>query len=219
MQAARAAGCSPALAHEPGWTVTLATGSASNVNGGAAGAVTGIQNVIGTASGTNNLTGSSQGNILIGGSGLNALIGGSGGSLLIGGSGHGSITGGSGTDILIARTTTYNATTTAGQNSLMAILAELQSADTFADKVYDLIHGTNSGDPAPHGHDLNGSNKLTWGGTSPTVKASTGAFTLSGDISSSTASDWFFSNAFSTVKDFNDDGVTDENNNNAIGVL
>jgi hypothetical protein len=196
-------------------TVNLATGSATNVNGGAAGAVTSIQNVIGSTTGTNNLTGDSQGNILIGGSGLNTIVGGSGSSLLIGGSGHGSITGGSGTDILIAGTTTYNATTTAGETSLMAILAELQSADTFAQKVYDLIHGNNSGG----GHDLNGSNKLTWGGSSATVKASSGAFTLKGDTSASSAADWFFSNSSSTVTDFNDDGVQDEHNNNALGVF
>jgi hypothetical protein len=187
-------------------TVNLATGSATNVNGGAVGAVVGIQNVIGSATGTNNLTGSSSGNILIGGSGLNTLTGGSGGSLLIGGSSHGSITGGSLTDILIAGTTTYNATTTAGQNALMAILAELQSGDTFATKVNDIIHGGG----------LNGSNKLTWG---TTVHASTGAFTLSGDTAGSGAADWFFSNSSSTVTDFNDDGVSDEHNNNALGVF
>jgi len=197
-------------------TVNLATGSATDVNNGAAGAVTNIQNVLGSTTGTNNLTGDSQGNILIGGSGLNALVGGSGNSLLIGGSGHGSIHGGSGSDILIAGVTTNNALTPAGVDSLMAILDELQSADAFADKVYDLIHGTNTGDPAPHGHDLNGSNKLTWGGT---VRASSGSFTLSGDTSASSAADWFFSNSSSIVKDFNDDGVKDEHNNNAIGVF
>jgi hypothetical protein len=196
-------------------TVNLATGSATNVNGGAAGAVTNIQNVIGSASGTNNLTGNSLGNILIGGSGLNTLTGGSGNSLLIGGSGHGTITGGSGTDILIAGTTTYSATSASGQTSLMAILAELQSADTFTQKVSDLLNGNKSGG----GSDLNGTDKLTWDGSSPTVKASTGAFTLSGDTSASSAADWFFSNASSTVKDFNDDGVKDEHNNNAIGTF
>jgi hypothetical protein len=200
-------------------TVNLATGSATNVNGGAAGAVSGIQNVIGTASGTNNLTGNAQGNILIGGSGANTLVGGSGGSLLIGGSGHGSITGGSSTDILIAGSTTYNATTTAGQLALITVLAELQSSDTFAEKVYDIIHGTDSGDPYGHGSDLNGSNKLTWGVTGATVQASTGAFKLSGDTSAATTADWFFSNASGTVNDFNDDGVKDEHNNNAIGVF
>jgi hypothetical protein len=101
----------------------------------------------------------------------------------------------------------------------MAILAELQSSDTFADKVYYIIHGTNSGDPAPHGHDRNGSNKLTWGGGSPTVKASSRAFTLKGDTSAASTTDWFFANASSAVKDFNDDGVKDEHNNNAIGVF
>jgi hypothetical protein len=197
-------------------TVNLAAGSATSVNGSAAGAVTGIQNVLGSATGTNHLTGDSQGNILIGGSGSNTLTGGSGSSLLIGGTGHGSITGGSGSDILIAGVTTYDARTAAGEDSLMAILAELQSADNFADKVYDLIHGTNEGDPAPHGHDLNGSNKLTWGGT---VRASSGAFTLMGDTSTSSNPDWFFSSSPSTVSDFNDDGVQDEHNNNAIGVF
>ena len=197
-------------------TVNLATGSATNVNSAAAGAVTGIQNVIGSSSGTNVLTGDSQGNILIGGSGLNTLTGGSGNSLLIGGSGHGSITGGSGSDILIAGTTTYVPTTASGRTSLMVILAELQSADTFAQKVYDLIHGTDAGDPNGTGSDLNGTNKLTWGGT---VNHSGGAFTLSGDTSAETTADWFFSNASSTISDFNDDGVQDEHNNNALGVF
>jgi hypothetical protein len=196
-------------------TVNLGTSSATNVNAGAAGAVTGIQNVIGSASGTNILTGNSQGNVLIGGSGANTLTGGSGNSLLIGGSGHGTITGGAGEDVLIAGTTTYTATTTAGRNSLMAILAELQSADTFAQQVYDIIHGNSAGG----GSDLNGSNKLTWGVAGATVKASTGAFTLAGDTSAGTTADWFFSSAPSTVGDFNDDGGSDEHNNNAIGVF
>jgi hypothetical protein len=196
-------------------TVNLATGSATNVNGGAAGAVTNIQNVVGSAGGTNTLTGDAQGNVLIGGSGSNTLIGGSGGSLLIGGSGSGTITGGAATDILIAGTTTFNATTTAGQDALMAILAELQSADTFAEKVSDIINGSKAGG----GSDLNGSNRLTWGGASATVKASTGSFTLTGDTSAQTTADWFFANASSTITDFNDDGVKDQHNNNAIGVF
>jgi hypothetical protein len=193
-------------------TVNLATGSATSVNNGAAGSVTNIQNVLGSSSGTNVLTGDSQGNILIGGSGLNTIVGGSGSSLLIGGSGHGTITGGSGTDILIAGFTAYSAQSTAGVDALMSILAELQSADSFAQKVSDIIDGY----ATDGGSHLNGNNKLTWGGT---VRASSGAFTLSGDTSASLAADWFFSNASSTVKDFNDDGVKDEHNNNAIGVF
>jgi hypothetical protein len=204
-----------ALASSNTVTVNLATGSATNVNSGAAGAVTNIQNVIGSGTGTDILTGNSKGNILIGGSGANTLTGGSGGSLLIGGSGHGSVTGGASSDILIAGTTTYNATTTVGQNALMSILAELQSTDTFAQKVSDIINGNKSGG----GSDLNGSNKLTWGGTNPTVKASAGAFTLSGDSSAATTADWYFANASSTITDFNDDGGKDEHNNNTIGVF
>jgi len=172
------------------------------------------QNVIGSASGTNNLTGIAS-NILIGGSGLNTLVGGGGNSLLIGGSGHGSITGGSIADILIAGTTTYNATTTAGQAALMAILAELNSGDPFPDIVYDLIHGTNVGDPAPHGSDLNGSNKLTWGVSGATVRASTGSFTLNRNAAAT--NDWFFSRLPSTVNGFVTG--TDEHNNNAIGIF
>jgi hypothetical protein len=193
-------------------TVNLATGSATNVKGGAAGAVTNIQDVLGSATGTNNLTGDAQGNILIGGSGLNTLVGGSGSSLLIGGSGHGSITGGSGQDILIAGTTTDNPLSAAGVDALMSILAELQSADSFFQKVSDITDGF----ATDGGSHLNGNNKLTWGGT---VRASTGAFTLSGDPSASSNPDWFFSRSPSTVTDFNDDGVQDEHNNNAIGVF
>ncbi len=196
-------------------TVNLGTGSAANVDGGAVGAVSNIQNVIGSASGANQLTGNSQGNILIGGSGINTLTGGGGDSLLIGGSGSGAITGGPNTDILIAGTTTYNALTTAGEDSLMAILAELRSTDTFAQKVSDIVNGNASGG----GSDLNGGNKLSWGGSSPTVEASSGAFTLSGDASAENTADWFFSSTSSTVKDFDDDGVKDEHNNNAIGVF
>jgi hypothetical protein len=49
------------------------------------------------------------------------------------------------------------------------------------------------------------------------VRASTGSLTLSGDSGASSNPDWFFSS--SPVTDFNDDGVQDEHNNNAIGVF
>jgi hypothetical protein len=52
-----------------------------------------------------------------------------------------------------------------------------------------------------------------------TAHASSGAFTLSGDSSASSNPDWFFCNSSSTVTDFDDDGVNDEHNNNAIGVF
>jgi hypothetical protein len=195
--------------------VNLATGSAANVNSGLSGSIWGIQNVLGSGSGTNILTGDAQGNILIGGSGSNTLFGGTRSSLLIGGSGHGAITGGSGQDIEIAGTTAYNAATIGGRNALMSLLAELQSTNTFAQKVSDIIHGNNLGG----GSDLNGSNKLTWGVSGATVKASLGAFKLTGDSSASATADWFFANAASIVSDFNDDGVHDEHNNNGFGMF
>jgi hypothetical protein len=180
-------------------TVNLATGAATNVNGGAAGAVSRIQNVLG-GSGNNNLTGNAQGNILIGG-GTNTLVGGSGNSLLIGGSGGGTITGGSGQDILIAGTTSFNSSEVA----LMSLLQELQRTDrTFAQKVADLKNGGG----------YNGSYKLTWG---TTVTQGARSYTLSGDASASAQPDWFFANlgptgVFDTITDFNDDGVTDQLN-------
>jgi hypothetical protein len=180
-------------------TVNLATGSATGVNGGAAGAVKNVQNVIGCA-GNNILTGDAQGNILIGGGGTNTIVGGSGNSLLIGGSGGGSVTGGSGQDILIAGTTTFDS----NETTLMSILREWQRTDkTFARKVQDLKNGGG----------YNGSNKLTW---NTTVNQGTKAFTLAGDTSASSQPDWFFANLGSGVKDVitdrNDDHETDQLN-------
>jgi hypothetical protein len=87
-------------------TVNLATGSATAVGGGAAGALSNVQNVI-SGRGNNTLTGSAQGNVLVGGPGNDTLTAGSGRSLLIGGSGLDTLTGGAGDDILIAGTTTF----------------------------------------------------------------------------------------------------------------
>ena len=65
-------------------SVNLATGSATNVNGGAAGAVTNIQDVH-AGDGGSTMMGDAQGNILVGGSGVDTITGGTGRSLLIGG--------------------------------------------------------------------------------------------------------------------------------------
>ena len=72
------------------------------MNGGAAGAVTNIQDVH-AGNGGSSLTGDSQGNILVGGAGADTITGGTGRSLLIGDQGADQITGGStsGGDILI----------------------------------------------------------------------------------------------------------------------
>jgi streptogramin lyase len=119
-------------------TVNLATGSATNVNGGAAGAVTNIQDVI-SGSGTDTLTGDSQGNILIGHGGADTINGGSGLSLLIGGTGASTINGGSGGDILIGGKTSYDTT---NHTALMIILAEWQSADSYAVRTDEISDGT-----------------------------------------------------------------------------
>jgi hypothetical protein len=139
-------------------TVNLTTGAATNVNGSAAGAVTGIQDVRG-GNGGNTLTGNTQakligntqGNILVGGAGNNTITGGSGASLLIGGPGTDTVIGGSGGDILIGGTTAYDANTTA----LMSILAEWQSSNSYATRISHLKNGGG----------LNGSNKLVLGST------------------------------------------------------
>jgi hypothetical protein len=118
--------------------VNLAAGSATNVNGGAAGAVTNIRDVI-SGSGTDTLTGNREGNILIGRGGNDTINGGSGRSLLIGGTGASTINGGSGGDILIGGRTTYDMTNRA---ALMAILAEWQSADSYAVRTDEISDGT-----------------------------------------------------------------------------
>jgi hypothetical protein len=164
-------------------TVNLATGSATNVNGGAAGAVTNIQNVHGGNHG-NTLTGNGQGNILIGGSGSNTITGGSGMSILIADKGPSTITGGSsGGDILIGDYTTYDAMTTANELALMSILAEWQSADSYAVRFHDINTGTGGG--------LNGTAKLNWGTTVKDDGTPDAPVTLTA-APSAQALDWFF---------------------------
>jgi hypothetical protein len=165
-------------------TVNLATGSATNVNSGAGGAVSGIQDVHG-GNGGNTLTGNSLGNILIGGSGSNTITGGSGRSLLIGDAGPSTITGGSGGtatggDILIAGTTTFDSVTNAHLNALMAILAEWQSADSYATRFSKI----NTGTGMPPG------DRLTWGST---VLDNNKVNTLKGQAGAG-VTDWFFAN-------------------------
>jgi hypothetical protein len=116
-------------------TVDLATGTTA-INGVANASVSGIQNVIGGA-GNDILTGDSQGNILIEHGGAGTINGGTGRSLLIRGIGAATVNGGSSGDILIGGKTSYDTT---NHVALMAILAEWQSADTYAvrqDKIND----------------------------------------------------------------------------------
>jgi hypothetical protein len=131
-------------------TVNLATNSATGVGGG----IAHIRNVRGGRGG-NTLTGTALGNILIGGAGPNTLVGGAGRSLLIGGPGKDTITGHSGGDILIAGSTDYDASSLAHDLALESLLAEWQSANSYATRIGHLKNGGG----------LNGSNKLIWGVT------------------------------------------------------
>jgi hypothetical protein len=159
--------------------VNLQTGSASKVAGGAVGKVANIQDVHG-GDGGSTLTGNGQGNILIGGAGADTIQGGSGRSLLIGGKGADHVTGGSGGDILIGDYTSYDAMTTANETALMGILAEWQSAHSYATRFHDINTGTGGG--------LNGTKKLNFG---TTVKDDGAADTVTA-AASAQALDWFF---------------------------
>ena len=171
-------------------TVNLQKGSASNVNRGAAGALSNTQNVHG-GDGGNKLTGNAQGNILIGGQGANTIIGGSGRSLLIGGKGPSAITGGSGGsaaggDILIGGRTVYDNMTPANEAALMSILAEWQSKDSYAIRFSAISTGKGGG--------LNG-NKLNWGTTVfDNLQVNTFTAQAAKRGTAVAAVDWFFAN-------------------------
>jgi hypothetical protein len=167
--------------------VNLVTGSATNVNSGLAGSVTNIQNVHG-GNALNTLTGDSQGNILIGGSaGGGTITGGTGRSLLIADKGGASVTGGSGSDILIADYTTFDTMSTAHELALMSILAQWQSADSYADRFGDI----NKSSAYVGGSHLNGNNVLMWGTTVKDDGLPDAAATVTAAPSLS-ALDWFF---------------------------
>jgi hypothetical protein len=167
--------------------VNLQTGSATGVAGGAVGKVSNIQDVHGSNGGST-LTGDAQGNVLIGGTGADTITGGTGASILIGDKGADQISGGSalGGDILIGDYTTFDAMTTANQAALMSILAEWQSADSYANRFHDIHQGTSY---LPGSH-LNGNNKLVFGPTG-TVRSDGAVDTLTAAVSGQ-ALDWFF---------------------------
>jgi hypothetical protein len=168
--------------------VNLAAGTATNTGG-----VSNIQNVHGGNHG-NTLTGDAQGNILIGGSGTNTITGGSGMSLLIADKGTSTIKGGSTNgDILIGDYTTYDGMTTTHETALMSILAEWQSADSYATRFHDISTGTGGG--------LNGSNKLNWGTTVKDAPSTNDpAYTLT--AASASGLDWFFLDSNDTKDNF-----------------
>jgi RTX calcium-binding nonapeptide repeat (4 copies) len=166
-------------------TVNLATGSATGVAGGGTSRVRNIQNVHG-GDGGSTLTGNAQGNILIGGAGSDTLSGGTGRSILIGGQGADSVTGGSSSDILIGDSTSWDPMTSLHEVALMAVLAEWQSADSYAIRFHDINTGTGGG--------LNGTAKLNFG---TTVLDDGSADTVTAAVST-LALDWFFLGAGDT---------------------
>jgi hypothetical protein len=177
-------------------SVNLQIGAATNVNGGAAGAVTSIQDVFG-GNGGNTLIGDSQGNILVGGTGADTIDGGTGRSLLIGGGGADHVTGGStsGGDILIGGTTSYDSGTSADKTALTAILAEWQSTDSYGTRFTKIDDGT-----IPGGYSLNYDTTVQGDGDA----VLTGAAYAAG-------LDWFFQGAHDKLVHF----VTGEHLNNS----
>ncbi len=159
-------------------SVNLATGNATGVSGG----VTNVQNVRG-GSGGNTLTGNALGNILIGGTGTNTLTGGSGRSILIGDQGVATIKGGSNDDIMIGGSTSYDSSSMANDLALEAILAEWQSADSYATRISQIKAGV------PGGY------QLLWG---TTVFDNGKADTLTGGG----GMNWFFEGALDKITDY-----------------
>jgi hypothetical protein len=182
-------------------TVNLATGAATNINGGAAGAVTNIQDVHG-GNGGNTLIGDAQGNILIGGSGADTITGGTGLSLLIGDGGSDTVTGGSGGsasggDILIGGYTIYDTMTTANETALMAILAEWQSTDSYATRFSKINNGLPGGYALRYGTTVKDDGQVN----TLTAAASSGSTPLV---------DWFFASNLDILVNFE----TGEHKNN-----
>jgi hypothetical protein len=143
--------------------------------------VTNVPNVRG-GQGGNHLTGNALGNILIGGAGPNTITGGSGRSILIGDKGLSTVVGGSVDDIVIGGSTNYDASSTANDLALEAILAEWQSSDTYATRIAKIKAG------------LPGGYKLVWG---TTVRDNGQADTLTGGG----GTNWFFEGTLGTITD------------------
>jgi Ca2+-binding RTX toxin-like protein len=87
-----------------------------------------------------NVSGSSVGNVLVGGGGSDRFLGGLGKDILIGGAGQATLQAGSGGDILIAGTTNYDSDATA----LAAFLNEWTSSDDYATRIANLSASLNA---------------------------------------------------------------------------
>jgi hypothetical protein len=163
--------------------VNLAAGSATDVGGGAAGAVSNIQDVWGGA-GNDTLIGNAQGNVLVGGAGNDTITAGTGSSVLVGGAGVDKLTGSPSDDILIGGTLSSDL----NETGLPLVLAEWQRTDlSYDQRIADLRHGGG----------LNGGYKLLWGTTVMDDGGSADKLTGNG------GQDWYFR--------FPGDQVTDAN--------
>jgi Ca2+-binding RTX toxin-like protein len=78
--------------------------------------------------------------VAVGGDGIDVLTGGPGKDILIGGNGTDMLLGGGGQDLLLDGCSTYDANATA----LLFMLAEWNSANSFQDRVLNLMNGTGS---------------------------------------------------------------------------
>jgi hypothetical protein len=166
-------------------TVNLATYTATGVAGANA---LFIQNVIGSATAANTLTGNNDplGNILVGGSAADTITGGNTRSILIGGQGNDVVTGGTGDDIVIGGTTAYDH----NQAALQAILNEwLNTNDSYLTRIGKIRAGIGSG---------GNTYSLVWGTTvfDDSGPNGLGHDTLRGDPPGSAVRgmDWFFAN-------------------------
>jgi Ca2+-binding RTX toxin-like protein len=165
-------------------TVNLATFNATGVVG--ANCVF-IQNVIGSRTASNTLTGNADplGNILVGGNAADTITAGSARSILIGGMGADVLTGGTSDDIVIGGFTDYDQ----NQAALNAIISEWRSTtDSYLTRISKIRAGIVSGASTY---------SLIWGsGAGTTVHDDNAVDTLRGDPAGATTRgmDWFFAN-------------------------
>jgi hypothetical protein len=161
---------------------TLNHGSATAIA-----AVYHIQNVIGSKTAANTLSGNNDplGNILVGGDAADAISGGTARSILIGGLGADVVTGGTAGDIVIGDTTDYDH----NEAALAAIMAEWRNPyDSYLTRIAKIQTGISSG---------GNTYDLIWGsGAGTTVHDDAAADTLRGDPAGSAIKgrDWFFAN-------------------------
>jgi hypothetical protein len=162
--------------------VNLTAGIASHVAGG----VQNLEDIIGSAVGGDSMEGAAMGSILVGHGSRNSLIGGAGRNLLIGGYGTNLLEAGKSDDLIVAGETTFNDNIAA----LDQILAEWQSADSYAVRISDLKNGGG----------LNGASRLILNATVFCTTSPAGPhFGNGGGFGQSTllgnaADDWFFTN-------------------------